>query len=210
MKGGAAGQRARFWAQVAAFGALWGALEITLGSFLHALRLPLAGAVLAGLGAAILVAQRQLLPRRGASLATGAVAALCKSISPGGIILGPMVGILGEALAVELILLAAPRSVWTAPLAGAMAAVTTLIHQVFSLWFYYGGSAIELLRRALDGAGEALGLAPDAGWWAVAALAATIALLGAAGGMLGWWLGRDAQRLLAGRQRARLEVVDGC
>jgi hypothetical protein len=124
--GGARGvvtDRIRFWAYVTAFGAAWGAFEITVGAFLHALRIPFDGTFLASVSAAFLVAQRQVLPARGASLATGAVAALCKSISPGGMILGPMVAILVESALVEFALLAAPRARTTTMLAGALAAL---------------------------------------------------------------------------------------
>ena len=49
------GEKERFWAYVTAFGALWGSMEITLGSFLHVLRFPFAGILLASISAALLV-----------------------------------------------------------------------------------------------------------------------------------------------------------
>ncbi len=206
-------RREVFWAYVAAFGALWGSLEITLGSFVNAIRLPLSGAMLAAMGAAILVSQRQLLPVRGLSLATGVVAALCKSISPGGIILGPMMGILIEAMAVELVLSTLPRFWFSAALAGALAATCTIVQHVVTLWIYYGGRIIELYIKALEGAGEALGLSAEAGWWALALVALLVASVGALGGGLGRKLGVEAQRILAQRPAEDSPgsgVVDGC
>ncbi len=175
----------RFWAYVAAFGAFWGVLEITLGSFFHTLRLPFAGVLLASAGAALLVAQRQVLPRRGASLATGVVAALCKSLSPGGIILGPMVGILIEALVIEIALLPGHRSRTGAAIGGSMAATWALVQKVVTQVILYGFTVLDvylaLLRKAIDW----LGLSPRAGWMALAALMVVTAILGATGGLVG-------------------------
>jgi hypothetical protein len=184
-----------FWSTAAAFGALWGTVEITLGSFLHTLRVPFTGAILASIGAALLVAQRQVAPARGLSLATAIIAALCKSLSPGGAILGPMIGISVEGLLVEVALLGMPRFVGSAVLAGALAAMWAVFQKVLMQFVLYGGTAIEVYKAVLKRAGEWLGRA-DAGWWIAAVLLAIIAAIGAAGSVLGWRVGRDASRAL--------------
>jgi hypothetical protein len=184
-----------FWAHAAAFGAFWGTLEITLGSFLHTLRLPFTGALLAALGAGLLVAARQLRPARGGSLAAAGIAALCKSLSPGGVIFGPMVGILLEGALVELALLPAPRARLGAAVAGALAALMAGTQKFVVQFLFYGGTLFELYVALLRRAGEWLG-APDSGFWIVAALLGLLALLGALGGLLGWKVGRDAAALL--------------
>ncbi len=190
-----------FWAHAAAFGALWGAVEITLGSFLHSLRFPFCGVLLTALGVAILAAQRQLLPARGVSLATAAVAALCKSISPGGIILGPMFGIMIEGLIVELFFLAVPRSLMAALVAGVFCACWSAAQQLVTQYLYYGQDLVELYLAAVRLAGDWLGLSAGAGWTALFAFAALLSIIGAAGGCLGWRLGRDARQSIEdGRQ----------
>jgi hypothetical protein len=184
-----------FWSTAAAFGALWGAVEITLGSFLHTLHLPFSGAVLASIGAALLVAERQITPTRGLTVATALIAALCKSLSPGGAIFGPMLGIAVEGLLVELALVIAPRFVGSAVLAGVLAATWSAFQKVLIQFLFYGATALTLYRAALRKAGEWLGHA-DAGWWIVAALLSVLALIGAVGAALGWRVGRDAARSL--------------
>ncbi len=187
----------RFWPYVAAFGALWGAAEITLGSFLHTLRMPFTGVLLASAGAALLIAQRQALPRRGAALATGLVAALCKSMSPGGAILGPMLGILAEAALVELALLPAQRSVVTSLLAGALAALWAVCQKFLMQYLFYGGSVVDLYLSLLRQATQVLGVPSDAGWTALGGLLAVIASVGGTAGVLGWRVGREGMRRLA-------------
>lgn len=185
-----------FWAHVTAFGALWGTLEITVGSFLHTLRFPFAGILLSALSAALIVAQRQLLPRRGLTLATGVVAALCKSISPGGVILGPMLAITVEALLAELALLIAPRAVLSAIVAGALCAIWSAFQGLFTQYVFYGARIFELYLAALRKAGDWLGVPASAGWWALAVLVGLVALIGAGGGLAGWRLGNDARSRL--------------
>ena len=79
----------RDWVYIAVFGALWGALELTLGAYLHVLFPPLAntfftGLIMAGIGAVIALVGRTFVPRTGAVLGIGIVTALLKVLSLGG------------------------------------------------------------------------------------------------------------------------------
>lgn len=199
-----------FWPTVTAFGALWGTVEITLGSFLHALRVPLTGAFLASLGAAILISQRQILPRRGASLATGLVACVCKSVSPGGIILGPMIGISVEAILVELALLALPRGLASAMLAGFLSAFWSISQKVLTQVVVYGADVARLYLRLFEETAEGLGLPDGAGWTALGVVTSVVFTLGATLGALGWSVGREAAaRLGAEGDLAVLQTSTG-
>jgi hypothetical protein len=191
--------RILFWCHAAAFGALWGALEITLGSFIHALHIPLGSAALAGLGAGVLVAQRQILPARGLTLATALVAAVCKSISPGGVILGPMIAILSEGVLVELILLPAPRARAAAPIAGGLAAAWCVLQKLVTQLVLFGAGIIDVYLALLQRGCAWLGLPPSGGLWTVAGVLAAIAALGAVGGALGRSVGARARERLAAR-----------
>jgi len=188
----------RFWSHVAAFGALWGSLEITLGSFLHALRIPGIGVLLACLGAMLLIAARQIVSARGATLATGIVAALCKSISPGGIILGPMAAITVEALLVELALLVAPRARTSALCAGALCALWAASQKVISQVVYFGGNILALYLAALRQARDGLGLPTSTGWWVLLALLVTLFVVGGSAGLLGRRIGMEAREAVHG------------
>jgi hypothetical protein len=184
----------RFWAYAAAFGAAWGTLEITVGSFLSALRIPFSGTLLASVGVALLVAERQVLPTRGLTLATGVVAAACKTLSPGGAILGPMIGITAEALLVELALLVAPRAAPTAALGGALAALWPLTQKLFGQVVYYGGDILALYLATLRKTAAWLGIGRTAGWRALGVVLAAIVLFGAAAGLIGRRAGRTCRR----------------
>lgn len=182
----------RFWGTVAGFGAIWGALEITLGSFLHALRLPFSGTLLAAMAVALLVAQRQVLPQRGLSLATGLVAAICKSVSPGGVIFGPMIGITVEALLVEIALLIAPRSRIGAFVAGALAIFWATFQKVFSHYVYFGGSILDLYVALVEQGARMLGISPEGGWQLLGTL---VLVLVSVGGIVALWARRVGRRV---------------
>jgi hypothetical protein len=194
--------RRRFWAYAAAFGAAWGTLEITVGSFLHALRVPFAGLTLAAVGAALLVAERQLVAARGLTVATGLVAAACKSLSPGGVVVGPMIGITTEALLIEAALLVRPRAAAGAALGGALATLWSVSQKLLGQVLFYGGDILALYGAALRRLGGWLGIDRAAGVRAIAALLLVIVLAGATAGVLGWRAGRGCGRRLAGARSA--------
>jgi len=96
----------RDWVYIAVFGALWGAVEISLGAYLHVIFPPLAdtflvGLIMAGLGGIIALTGRHFVPHTGSVLMIGVVTALLKALSLGGVKIGPMVAILAESLLIE-------------------------------------------------------------------------------------------------------------
>jgi hypothetical protein len=90
------------WLKAAMLGSVWGSIEIIVGSFLHNLRIPFAGTVLAAIGVCLLVAGQFIWNERGLIWRAGLICALMKSISPSAVIIGPMIGIFSEALVLEL------------------------------------------------------------------------------------------------------------
>ena len=92
---------------IAIFGAIWGALELTLGSYLHVLFPPLAdtflvGLIMAFLGAIVALVGRHFVPRTGSVFLIGIITAILKMISIGGVQVGPLVAILAESLLMEV------------------------------------------------------------------------------------------------------------
>jgi hypothetical protein len=168
--------------------------------------------LLAALSAAVLVGQRQLLPERGVSVATGVVAALCKSISPGGIILGPMIGIFTEGLLVEVVLLPAPRAALAAAMAGTLCALWAACQVLLTQYLFYGRGVLDLYLALLQRTAKWLGISPSAGWRALAGFAVVVSLIGATGGLLGRRVGIDSRcRLVAEtpREKSRLGEEQG-
>ena len=78
----------RSWVTVGLFGALWAAIEVTLGTYLHAVFPPqantfLTGVVLGGIGVAVALTGRHFVPNRGSVLLIGVVGGL---VAAGGLV----------------------------------------------------------------------------------------------------------------------------
>ncbi|MBL7064856.1 MAG: hypothetical protein ISS49_11720 [Anaerolineae bacterium] len=193
----------RDWVYVAVFGALWGALEMTLGAYLHVLFPPIAntfftGLIMAGIGVAIALVGRYFVNRPGAVLSIGIITTLLKVLSLGGIKIGPVVAILAEAILMELALLSkAPPTRWRYVLAGTLAVGWNFFHKFVMMRLLYGKGITEVYLKMVEDGSQALGL--DIGY-AVAIIGVLFLFrvaVGAAAGWLAWRLGRLVARRIA-------------
>ena len=132
------------WLKAAVIGSLWASIEIILGSFLHNLRIPFSGTLLAFLGVSLLIAFSQIWNEKGLFWRSGIICALMKSISPSLIILGPMIGIMYEALFLELFILLFGRNIFSYALGGMFAISSILIQKMITLLIKYGFDIVNV------------------------------------------------------------------
>lgn len=190
----------RFWGYAGTFGALWGAMEITVGSFLHAVKLPLSGVVLAGGGAALLLVLRSLLPARGVVLAAGLVCAGVKLLSPAGAVIGPMAAIVVESALVEMTLAPAGANPASGALSGIIVALWAVAQKLITQTIVYGTPVIGIYVGVLRQAEKLLHLPPSRGAWLAGGFLGIVALVGALLGATGALVGRATRAQLAGNQ----------
>ncbi|MBO4350426.1 MAG: hypothetical protein J6A01_05705 [Proteobacteria bacterium] len=186
----------KFWAIVTVFGTLWGGLELTLGTFLHTLHVPKTGLIMVSLSLILLIAQRRIFPARGLTICTGVIAACIKSLSPGGIIVGPMIGILSEALVVELFLLPGSRNYFSGIIAGGMGILWSQLISVFRKWIIYGDDFIKALFKFVSKF-LTLESTSTVGWTLLAIALGLIFFAGGIAGFLGGRLGRRVEKRIA-------------
>ncbi len=129
---------------IAVFGALWGLMEITIGTTLKGMRLPMSGAILAMLAAVIAMTGYYFVPRRGAMLMMGGVAALLKIFSIGTVIAGPFFAILMEALVAEIICGLLGVHYFSYLCAGAAMLCYTAVHPFITQGLLFGGRIYEV------------------------------------------------------------------
>jgi hypothetical protein len=193
----------RDWVYIAVFGALWGAIEISLGAYLHVIFPPLAdtflvGVIMAGLGAIIALTGRHFVPYRGSVLMIGVVTALLKALSLGGVKIGPMVAILAESLLIEAgFLLARQPSRWAFVLAGALAVGWNFFHKFVMMRLLYGQGVSEVAVKMVKEGSQLLGLDVR---YSIAILVVLFVIrlaVGAVAGWLAWDLGGAVRRRLA-------------
>jgi len=190
----------RDWVYVAVFGALWGTLEMTLGAYLHVLFPPLAdtffvGLIMAGLGAVVALVGRYFVPRTGAVLSIGVIAALLKTVSLGGVKIGPVAAILAEAILMEAALLSRTSPArWRYVLAGGLAVSWNFFHKFVMMRVLYGQGIAEVSLKMVQDGSQVLGLDLGHAVAIIGILFAARVAVGAAAGWLAWELGRLVAR----------------
>lgn len=189
---------------IALFGALWGAIEISFGSILNGLHLPFGGAILSAMGLTVVLTGRLFVPRPGATLFAGVIATLLKLLSIGGVIVGPMIGILTESLLAEMALTLFVRPSRPAfLLAGALGPAWTLVQPFVTGLLLFGRDTMEIWLGLAQEASSLLGVAGTATFWLVGILLGLHMLLGASSGWLAWEAGKLLQVRLGGNATLR-------
>lgn len=159
------------WMKAAVAGGLWAAFEIIIGSFLHNLRIPFAGSILASFGVVLMISFQRLWPEKGLVWRAGLICALMKSISPSSLILGPMIGIMTEALLIELSIRTFGLNKAGYLIGGILGVFSALIHKVVSILILYGNDIIEVYLNIYRFAVKQIGIPNADPWLVVFALA---------------------------------------
>ncbi len=184
---------------LAVFGALWGVVEISLGSVLHAVNLPMSGTVLAAIGLVVALTGRLFVPKRGATLFIGVIALVLKLFSIGSVVVGPMIGIFSEALVAEVTLSAFKRPTrYALMLAGGLGVLWTLVQPFVTNPLLFGRGIFVVWLDMLDLGARLFGLDPGAWIWIAAVLVAGHLLIGLVVGWLAWNAGRLLQDRISG------------
>ena len=144
-RGGPAGaqRRTRFTSrEIALLGlmaALWGVIEITVGGMIKTWHVPFGGSFLSTFGVVILLTARGSVPRKWSSILVGVVAAGVRLASGFGGAVFAALGIVAEALIVELVLSLWPSSRLRARLLAGVLAVTWALVHPFVVQGYLAG-----------------------------------------------------------------------
>lgn len=186
---------------LAVFGALWGVAEMSLGAVLHAMRVPLKGLILSGIGLLVALTGYRFVPRGGAVSAIATVSALLKLFSISSDVISPMLAILAEGLLAELGLALSGRRVGRLPfaLAGALGASWSSVHPFVSQGLLAGEQVFEIHRRAFASVVRLFHLDPQAVGLVLLIGIGLHALAGVVAGLLAYALGGHVAHRLATR-----------
>lgn len=182
------------WLRAATIGSIWASIEIIIGSFLHNLRLPLAGSILSFFAVVLMVSFLKLWPQKGIIWRAGLICALMKSISPSAVILGPMTGIMLEALLMELGLFVFGINLAGMIFGGMLAVLSALFHKVVNLLILYGTDFATLLDRLVQYAAKQLKVESVSGVDVLIFLAIIYLVAGMLAAITGWRLPKNIQQ----------------
>ncbi len=131
--------------------ALWGVIEVTVGGLIKGWGVPFGGAVLATFGVVILLTARSSVPVPWSSLLIGIVAAGVRMASGFGGAVFAAIGIVAEALIIEMVLSLAPRVRRSGRvLAGVLALWWALIHPLVVQGYLMGMGPATVYRFTIE------------------------------------------------------------
>jgi hypothetical protein len=180
------------WLKAAVVGGLWATVEIIIGSFFHNLRIPFAGSILAMNGTLLMVAFYQLWPEKGLIWRAGLICGLMKSISPSAVILGPMIGIMMEALILEFFIRFFGNNFISLSLAGALSVSSALFHKFASLLILYGFNIVNIYVDMFHFFAKQLRVNDADPWILILIVSITYIVLGITSAIAGFVIGRKS------------------
>ncbi len=186
---------------LAVFAALWGMVEISLGAFLHSIKLPFTGALIAGLGLMLAITARSFVPIRSSTLFIGIIAMILKMFSIGSIVIGPMIAILIEALIAELVL-----SLFNTPsklgyiFAGGLGVLWNLAHPFITGPILFGRAMVSVWLDTLDMGSRLFGIPNNAALLILGIFTVLYLIIGGSAGLIAWQVGRLLHMRLRGAE----------
>lgn len=192
------------WLKATVIGSLWASFEIIAGSLLHNLRVPFAGTILAGIAVIFLVAFFQVWNDKGVIWRAGLICALMKSISPSSVILGPMIGIISEALILEFSIRLLGKNIIAYTIGGGLAIASALIHKLINLIILYGFNLIDIYMNLFNYASRQLGIPESTPVNLLYILIFIYLLVGILAALTGFLIGRKARTLNPEKQNYTL------
>jgi hypothetical protein len=196
---------------VGLFGALWGVVETTLGTYLNVIfpsftNTFFKGVVLGGIGVAVALTGRFFVQKRGSVLLIGVITMLLKTLSPGGSRIGPMLAIFMQSVMMELVLSLAGRPrLWAFVLGGALAVAWNFPHKFIMMRVMYGRNIVQVYQKLAQDGSQMLGLDPSLALLILAILLGVRLVVGGVAGWGAWALGGAVAERLGQRSQAVTE-----
>jgi hypothetical protein len=146
------------WLKASVAGGLWASFEIIVGSMLHNLHLPFSGSMMATFSVILMVAFTQVWKSPGMIWRAGLICGLMKSLSPSAVILGPMTGIMMEAVIIYLMVFLLGMNLLGYMMAGIGALLSAILHKLASLFILYGSDLVTIYVNLFEYLKKQMGL----------------------------------------------------
>ncbi len=174
---------------------MWASFEIIVGSLLHNLHIPFSGTILATFSVILMISFLQVWNETGLIWRAGLICGLMKSLSPSAVILGPMTGIMMEALFMDLLIFLMGRNMMGYVLAGIAALLSTILHKLASLFILYGSDLVTIYVNLFRFLQKQLGLEEATPKDLIMGFIVLYILVGAVAALAGSFMGKRALRI---------------
>lgn len=178
------------WIKASIIGTTWAASEIVLGSFLHNLKIPFSGNILAGIGMILLISVSYVWKDKGLFWRAGLICALMKTLSPSAVIFGPMIAIFSQSVLLEASTRVFGRTV-LGFVTGAMLAMSwNLFQKIINFIIFYGMNIVKVYESLVQSAQKQLHIEADVLWLPLILLLVVYCILGVIAAIIGMRTGK--------------------
>jgi hypothetical protein len=161
---------------------------------LHNLHLPFSGTILASFSVVLMIAFLQVWNVHGLIWRAGIICGLMKSLSPSAVILGPMTGIMMEAMIMDLLIYLVGRNMIGYLLAGVGALLSTILHKLANLFILYGADLVTIYVNLFHFLKKQLNLDQATPQGLILGIISVYMVLGAVAAATGYGLGSRSLR----------------
>ncbi|HSL90671.1 MAG TPA: hypothetical protein VK870_15310 [Ignavibacteriaceae bacterium] len=140
----------------ALFGALWGVIEVFLGTILHASKIPFRGTALTIIAVVLITTSRSFINYKGSMIAISAVAATLKLITLPGFNITPFIAIIMQGIIAEIVFSFINYNFITSLFAGSSIMLYTLIHSLIMQGIFFGLGIYNVYIDLLNSIGKAI------------------------------------------------------
>lgn len=179
--------------RTAIIAALWAFIEITLGTGMHAAKVPFRGLILSIIAAGLLVFAKNILQYRGVLIMLGFISVTIKSTLTGIFIINPLIAILMESIFAEIVFLfVKPNSIGSI-IAGMFVLFYTFLHSIIAQIFFFGFDIINVYVAII---GKFININVDKSSYALILIISYMFLHLMLGAVAGWFGHRVATKTL--------------
>lgn len=180
----------------ALFGALWGVIELTLGTVLHAAKLPFRGTLLTIVAVVLISISRSFVNYKGSILAISSVAASLKLITIPGFNITPFLAIMIEGIIGELVFSILSYNLISSLITGALILLYTLIHSFVMQGVFFGFGIYNVYLDLINSIGKSINYKGEISYLIVPIIVLMYILFGLFAGWFGWATANRAREIL--------------
>jgi hypothetical protein len=181
----------------ALFAGLWGVMEVTVGTILHASRLPFRGTLLTIAAVVIITIARSFINYRGSILALCTAAATIKLITLPGFNITPFIAIMMEGLIGEAVFTLLKYNLWSCVVAGSSIMIYTLLHSLIMQGVFFGMGIYNVYIDLMNSVGKGLNYEGEMSYIMIPVIIVLYIIVGGAAGIFGWKTANRSKEILA-------------
>jgi len=180
----------------ALFGALWGVIELSLGTVLHASKLPFRGTILTIVAVVLISVSRSFITYKGSVIAISSVAASLKLITIPGFNITPFIAIIVEGIIGELVFTVLSYNFISSLITGSLILIYTLIHSFVMQGVFFGFNIYNVYIDIINSIGKSINYKGEISYLVIPLIVFIYILLGSLAGWFGWAAANRAKEIL--------------